>query len=61
VHAGGVSTRVTGLYFIGLEFQFALASASLWGVARDAAHVVTYLDRHRITQPASQSTVAPAA
>ena len=61
VHARGVTTRVTGLYFIGLEFQFALASASLWGVARDAAHIVTHLDRHRITQPASQSTVAPAA
>ncbi len=31
VHARGVSTEVAGLYFIGLEFQFALASASLWG------------------------------
>jgi putative flavoprotein involved in K+ transport len=61
VHDRGVARDVPGLYFLGLQFQFALASASLWGVARDAAHVVTYLDRHRITQPASQSTVAPAA
>jgi putative flavoprotein involved in K+ transport len=61
VHSRGVSARVTGLYFIGLEFQFALASASLWGVARDAAYIITHLDRHRITQPADQSTVAATA
>ena len=57
VHARGVSSEVAGLYFVGLEFQFALASASLWGVARDAAYIVRHLDRHRATQPA----VAPAA
>jgi putative flavoprotein involved in K+ transport len=51
VHARGVSTEVTGLYFVGLEFQFALASASLWGVARDAAYVVSHLDHHVTTRP----------
>jgi putative flavoprotein involved in K+ transport len=45
VQTRGVATDVPGLYFVGLEFQFALASASLWGVARDAAHVVRHLDR----------------
>ena len=61
VHARGVSSEVAGLYFIGLEFQFALASASLWGVARDAAYIVTHLDRHRTTQPAYQPTFVPTA
>ena len=47
VHARGVSVDIPGLYFVGLEFQFALASASLWGVARDAHHIVRHLDAHR--------------
>jgi putative flavoprotein involved in K+ transport len=61
MHARGVSSEVSGLYFVGLEFQFALASASFWGVARDAAYVVKHLDRHSATQPASQPTVAATA
>jgi putative flavoprotein involved in K+ transport len=55
VHARGVSSAVAGLYFIGLEFQFALASASLWGVARDATYVVTHLHRQLSVQPANQA------
>jgi putative flavoprotein involved in K+ transport len=47
VHARGVATEVPGLYFIGLEFQFALASASLFGMTRDAAYVVKHLAKHR--------------
>jgi putative flavoprotein involved in K+ transport len=43
LHQRGVSTEVPGLYFVGLPFQFALASASLWGVARDAAYVAKCL------------------
>jgi putative flavoprotein involved in K+ transport len=45
MHRRGVATEVPGLFFLGLEFQFALASASLWGVARDAAYVVKQLDK----------------
>jgi putative flavoprotein involved in K+ transport len=61
-HSRGVSSEVAGLYFIGLEFQFALASASLWGVARDAAHIVTHLDRHQpATKPADERSVADTA
>lgn len=45
LHRRGVSTEVPGLYFLGLPFQFALASASLWGVARDAAHIATCLTK----------------
>jgi putative flavoprotein involved in K+ transport len=61
VHARGVSSEVAGLYFVGLEFQFALASASLWGVARDAAYTVRHLDRYLTSQPAYQPKVAPTA
>ncbi|MGX7678679.1 flavin-containing monooxygenase [Jatrophihabitans sp. DSM 45814] len=61
VHARGVSSEVAGLYFIGLEFQYALASASLWGVARDAAYVVKHLDRHSTTQPAIEPAIAATA
>lgn len=44
LHSRGVSTVVPGLFFIGLQYQYALASASLWGVVRDAAYVVKQLD-----------------
>ena len=61
VHSRGVSSEVTGLYFLGLEFQFALASASLWGVGRDAAYVVKHLDRHQTAQPTDLPTAATTA
>lgn len=61
LHARGVSSEVAGLYFVGLEFQFALASASLWGVARDAAYIVKQLDRHLATEQADEPTLAPTA
>lgn len=46
-HRGGVSTDVPGLGFVGLEHQRSLASATLRGVGRDAAHVLTALVRQR--------------
>ncbi|MFN2539556.1 MAG: flavin-containing monooxygenase [Mycobacteriales bacterium] len=55
VHSRGVSTDVPGLYFLGLEFQYALASASLWGVARDAAYTAKHLAK---TRPAARRTGA---
>lgn len=36
VHHQGVSTQVTGLYYVGLEGQIAPASATIRGVSRDA-------------------------
>ena len=47
-HERGVSAEVPGLYFLGLPFQFALASAALWGIARDAAYIAKCLS----TRPA---------
>lgn len=39
LHRRGVATAVPGLYFVGLHFQFAMSSATLVGVDRDARHV----------------------
>jgi putative flavoprotein involved in K+ transport len=41
----GVVTSEPGLYFVGLPFQFALASDVIPGVARDAGYVVGQLMR----------------
>jgi putative flavoprotein involved in K+ transport len=45
VHDGGVSSTVAGLGFVGLERQRSVGSATLRGVGRDAAHVLTALAR----------------
>ena len=39
LHDRGVAASVPGLYFVGLEFLYALASATLPGVGRDARHI----------------------
>ena len=41
-HVRGVS-RVPGLYFLGLHFQYAMSSATLIGIGRDAEYVVDEL------------------
>lgn len=48
-HNSGVSTEVSGLGFLGLEFQRSFASNTLRGVHRDAAHVVGELTHRRGT------------
>jgi putative flavoprotein involved in K+ transport len=45
MHERGVVTSEPGLYFVGLPFQFAVASDVLPGVGRDAAYVVKQLRR----------------
>jgi putative flavoprotein involved in K+ transport len=40
IHERGVATSVPGIYFVGLPFQFALASSLIGGVGRDARYVV---------------------
>jgi putative flavoprotein involved in K+ transport len=59
-HSRGVSDAVPGLYFLGLQFQFALASASLWGIGRDAAYVAGHLAKHRPAAGAALSGVVAA-
>lgn len=46
-HDAGVALNAPGLYFVGLEFQFAMSSSMLQGVARDAARVVEILSAQR--------------
>ncbi|MFC5675487.1 hypothetical protein [Streptomyces incanus] len=48
-HHGGVAT-VPGLGFVGIEFQRSFSSNTLRGVGRDAAHVLSLLDRSRRPQ-----------
>src|SRR4051794_39792438 len=47
VHTRGASNEVSGLYFVGLPFQYALASPSLIGMTRDAGYVAKHLDKPR--------------
>jgi putative flavoprotein involved in K+ transport len=42
VHERGIS-KVAGLYFVGLHFQYAMSSATLIGIGRDAEYVVNGL------------------
>jgi putative flavoprotein involved in K+ transport len=60
-HNRGVSKDVPGLYFVGLEFQFALASASLWGVGRDAAYVARHLTKRPMVGESAEQTTTIAA
>jgi putative flavoprotein involved in K+ transport len=38
-HDGGVATDVRGLYFVGLNFLYAMSSTMIHGVGRDAARI----------------------
>ena len=40
-HEAGVVTDVPGLYFVGLQFQYAFSSDMIHGVGRDAARIAT--------------------
>ena len=43
-HRRGIVESSPGLYFLGLEFQFAAASATLPGMCRDAEYLARHLD-----------------
>ena len=61
-HRRGLSTRVPGLAFVGLPFQFAATSDVVTGVGRDARYVVGRLSRAAAaaSEPASVPDPAPA-
>ena len=44
-HKQGVVENVPGLYFVGLHFLYAMSSASLIGVGRDAERIVKHITR----------------
>lgn len=54
-HERGVATAVPGLAFLGLPFQYSVASPTLMGMGRDAAFVV---ERLFAAQPASPAVAA---
>jgi hypothetical protein len=45
MHKQGVVENVPGLYFVGLHFLYAMSSASLIGVGRDAERIVKHITR----------------
>jgi putative flavoprotein involved in K+ transport len=49
IHERGVSTRVPGLYFVGLVFQYSASSDVLPGRSRDARYVAGHIAKHRRT------------
>jgi len=44
VHERGISTRVEGLYFVGLHYLYSMTSATITGVGRDAERVVKAIE-----------------
>lgn len=44
-HKGGISTAMSGLYFVGISGQRSIASATIRGVGDDAAHVIQHLKK----------------
>jgi putative flavoprotein involved in K+ transport len=59
VHQNGVVRDVPGLYFVGLHFLYAMSSATLIGVGRDAERIVRDLAaRTPVAQPAAKAAAA---
>lgn len=55
VTSRGVVPELTGLYFVGLPFQYALTSALVGGVGRDAEYVVEQLATRQQTAAGTRS------
>lgn len=60
LHERGVAAE-SGLYFLGLEFQYALASGTIQGLDRDARYLLRRMRRDRSRRPARESQVAAVA
>ena len=63
VNSRGVVTRVPGIYFVGLNFLYAMSSATITGVGRDAEHVADAIElqtrvRTSWTEPLRSAEVA---
>src|SRR5215831_1653983 len=56
-HHRGVVSEAPGLYFVGLHFLYAMSSATLTGVGRDAAYIVKKVaerERGVVARPAAE-------
>lgn len=54
-HRRGVVESVPGLYFLGLEWLFAMGSATLTGVGRDARHLAERMRRRPAAPPTARN------
>jgi putative flavoprotein involved in K+ transport len=54
IHEGGIVHQVPGLYFVGLHFLYAMSSATLVGVGRDAERIAAVVS-HRTRQATQQA------
>lgn len=43
IHERGVVEREPGLYFVGLEFLYAMSSVMVHGAGRDAQHIADHI------------------
>lgn len=50
----GISSKMDGLYFVGMPFQFGLTSGFVGGVGRDAAYIANHIHQ-KVTSPKSKS------
>jgi hypothetical protein len=58
MHDRGVVTKVPGLYFVGLHFLYAMTSATLTGVGRDAERIVRAINhRARVARPVTEQNL----
>jgi putative flavoprotein involved in K+ transport len=46
IHERGIVESEAGLYFVGLEFLFAMSSVMVHGVGRDAEHIARHITSH---------------
>jgi putative flavoprotein involved in K+ transport len=59
-HVGGVVSSSPGLYFVGLHFLFAMSSAMIHGVGRDADRIVkTVMQERRVASAAVGRALSP--
>jgi putative flavoprotein involved in K+ transport len=56
-HERGVATGEAGLMFLGLEFQFAVASGTIQGLDRDARYLLRQIRQHSIRSASRPVTV----
>lgn len=55
VHLRGVIESHPGLYFVGLRYQYTVASHDIYGVGNDAKYVANEIDRRRRVRVPAQS------
>src|SRR5215470_6509327 len=62
MHERGIVHRMPGMYFVGLHFLYAMSSATLVGVGRDAEYVAKAIERRvaKRVQEASRLQMVPA-